>query len=64
MSPLLKVDEAATVLNVPTTWLKKAATAPDFPCTRVGRYVRFSEEDLAEIVARGRRTRQTRRAAA
>jgi excisionase family DNA binding protein len=58
MTPLLTVDEAAPILNVPVTWLRKAATDRNFPCTRVGRYVRFTEEDLAEIVARGRRDRR------
>jgi excisionase family DNA binding protein len=62
MKPLMTADEAAPLLNVPASWLKKAVTDPDFPCTRIGRYVRFDEDDLEAIKRRGRR--HGRRAAA
>lgn len=52
-APLLTTPEAAAVLRVSSSWLKKAAAAGVVPCTRIGRGVRFSEENLAEIVANG-----------
>lgn len=46
--------EAAALLAVSPSFLKRGATARTLPHTRVGRFVRFSDDDLAEIVRRGR----------
>lgn len=45
---LLKVQEVADALNVPTSWVYKKAEQGVLPCVRVGRYLRF---DLAEVMA-------------
>ena len=50
---LMTFTEAAQILKVPETWLRKRAAAGLVPCTRLGRNVRFTEEHLREIVADG-----------
>ncbi len=47
--------EAAQVLRVPESWLRKKAAARVIPCTFVGKHLRFSSADLAEIVEAGAR---------
>jgi excisionase family DNA binding protein len=46
--PLLKVEELASALNVPVSWVYKKAEQGSLPCIRVGRYLRF---DLATVLA-------------
>jgi len=46
--PLLKVEELADELNVPTTWVYKKSAEGSLPSVRVGRYLRF---DLDEVMA-------------
>ncbi|MCP2339240.1 helix-turn-helix domain-containing protein [Actinomadura rupiterrae] len=46
---------AAELLQVPESWLRKKAGARLIPCTFVGKHLRFSEADLAAIVASGKR---------
>lgn len=59
---LLNIDEAATYLNVPRTWLRDKVTARAVPHTRIGRHVRFTLEHLEEIVSQGEQiTRPGRR---
>lgn len=50
---LLTTAEAAERLSVSPTFLKRAAAARTLPHTRVGRFVRWSEADLEQIVAAG-----------
>ena len=45
---LLKVEEVAQALNVPTSWVYKKAERGELPCVRVGRYLRF---DLQQVMA-------------
>jgi excisionase family DNA binding protein len=47
--------EAARILKVPESWLRKKAAARVIPCTFVGKHLRFSDEDIAEIVQAGAR---------
>jgi excisionase family DNA binding protein len=47
--------EAARILKVRESWLRKKAAARLIPCTFVGRHLRFSEGDLEEIVRSGAR---------
>ena len=47
--------EAASILRVRESWLKTKAAARMIPCTFVGKHLRFSDEDLAEIVKTGAR---------
>ena len=53
--PLLTIQEAASLLNVPKSWLyarTRRRGADALPHHRVGRYVRFTNEDLDLIVER------------
>jgi excisionase family DNA binding protein len=48
---LRDVAEAAKWLNIGKSTLQRLVTAHAVPCRRIGRLVRFSQEDLDEIVA-------------
>src|SRR3982751_2576836 len=50
-SVLLTPAEAAIRLRVRESWLRKKAAARAIPCTFLGKHLRFSEADLATIVA-------------
>lgn len=52
---LLTTEEAAEILRVSYSWLKKAAQRRDVPCTHIGRAVRFSRAHLEQIIAAGER---------
>lgn len=61
--PLLyTAQQAADMLQVPVSWLRKKASARAVPCTFVGRHLRFSHADLTGIIAAGSAgtTRRTR----
>src|SRR5450755_887209 len=46
--------EAARILKIRESWLKTKASARVIPCTFVGKHLRFSDDDIAEIMrARG-----------
>jgi hypothetical protein len=49
------VAEAARILKVRESWLKTKASARLIPCTFVGKYLRFSDDDIAEIMRIGSR---------
>lgn len=55
MSELLTFAEAAEVLNVPESWLRKKTAAHSISCTRLGRHVRFTRAQLEAIVAEAER---------
>ncbi|WP_225993967.1 helix-turn-helix domain-containing protein [Actinomadura rudentiformis] len=48
-------SEAARVLKIPESWLRKKAASRAIPCTFIGRHLRFSENDLTQIVRQGGR---------
>ena len=48
---LYSVPEAAAKLRVATKWLYERTRKNAIPYRRLGKYVRFSESDLAAIVA-------------
>jgi excisionase family DNA binding protein len=50
---LLLPEEAASLLQVPVSWLYAAAREGRFPCVRVGRYVRFRRADVENYIAEG-----------
>ncbi|MBO2450752.1 helix-turn-helix domain-containing protein [Actinomadura barringtoniae] len=54
--------EAARLLRVRESWLRKKAAARAIPCTFLGKHLRFSDDDLALLIREGRRP--PRRAAA
>jgi excisionase family DNA binding protein len=44
--PLLDSGQAAAILNVPQSWIAAEARAGRIPHVRLGRYVRFSRDEL------------------
>jgi hypothetical protein len=54
-SQLHTVAEAAGILKVRESWLKTKAAARLIPCTFVGKHLRFSDDDIAEIMKAGAR---------
>jgi excisionase family DNA binding protein len=57
---LYTAEQAAELLHVKASWLRKKATARAIPCTFVGKHLRFSGADLAAIVTAGARKPTTR----
>lgn len=55
--------EAAELLRVPESWLKKKASARAIPCTFIGKHLRFSDADLAQIIRDGAKEPVTTRRA-
>lgn len=53
---VLNYAEAAARLGVTETWLRNKVRRKAVPHIKYGRYVKFTEDDLAEIIATGRRT--------
>jgi hypothetical protein len=54
--------EAAGILKVRESWLKTKASARLIPCTFIGKHLRFSDDDIAEIMRAGARQPVTSRA--
>jgi excisionase family DNA binding protein len=48
-------EQAAALLQVPASWLRKKAAAGDIPRTKIGRHLRFSDADLNAIIRHGSR---------
>ena len=66
MAQLYTPAEAAEILRIRESWLRDKAAARVIPCTFVGKHLRFSDDDIAQIVAEGARppvsrSRSTRR---
>lgn len=47
---LLTIEEAAEALSVPVSWLKKRVASHTVVCTRLGRHIRFTHQQVAAIV--------------
>lgn len=47
--------EASEILKVPESWLKSKAAARAIPCTFIGKHLRFSDQDISQIMADGAR---------
>jgi excisionase family DNA binding protein len=47
-APLLDANGAADLLSVPASWVLAEARADRIPHLRLGRYVRFDADELAE----------------
>ncbi len=48
---LFTVEEAARRLGLPKSWLYERTRKNALPCRRLGKYVRFTEDDLSAIIA-------------
>jgi excisionase family DNA binding protein len=49
--PLLRPDQAATLLAVKTSWIYDAVRTGNLPCIRVGRHIRFTRVMLEDWLA-------------
>jgi excisionase family DNA binding protein len=58
---LYTTAEAASILKVRESWLKTKAAARLIPCTFIGKHLRFSDDDIAEIMKAGARQPVTSR---
>jgi excisionase family DNA binding protein len=58
---LYSPEEAAALLGVKASWLRRKAAARAVPCTFVGKHLRFSRADLEAIVDAGARPARPRR---
>jgi excisionase family DNA binding protein len=52
--------EAAEILRIRESWLRAKATARAIPCTFIGKHLRFSDDDITQIMAEGARQPVTR----
>ena len=60
-APLLYTPgQAAVILAVKESWLRKQAGRRRIPSTHLGKHLRFSHADLEAIVASAQRTTRTR----
>lgn len=48
---LFTIPEAANILKVPEGWLRKKVSARVVVCTRLGKHVRFTHDQLLELIA-------------
>ena len=58
--PLRTPVQAAQLLAVPESWLRRKAAARSIPCTFLGKHLRFSPADLAAISIAGAQPIRTR----
>lgn len=56
LTPLLTADQAAELLRVPASWLRRKATARAIPCTFIGKHLRFTTDNIAMIIEFGAHT--------
>ena len=47
---LLTLEEAAQALHVPVSWLRKRVSEHTVSCTRLGRHIRFTRQQLLAVV--------------
>jgi hypothetical protein len=52
---LYTAAEAAGTLKVRESWLQTKAAARLIPCTFIGKHLRFSDDDITEIMKAGAR---------
>lgn len=55
---LFTIKEAAQTLRIPISWLYERTRRNAIPCRRIGKYVRFTECDLKEIISSGDQSRK------
>lgn len=49
--PLLRPEEAASLLAVKTNWIYEAVRTGRLPCIRIGRHIRFTRGMLEDWLA-------------
>lgn len=55
MGQLHTPAEAAEILTIRESWLRTKAARRAIPCTFIGKHLRFSDDDIAKIMADGER---------
>jgi excisionase family DNA binding protein len=55
---LLTIKEAAEILRIPISWLYERTRRNAIPYRRIGKYVRFTQDDLKEIISSGEQSRK------
>ena len=55
---LFTIKEAAEVLRIPVSWLYERTRRNAIPYRRLGKYVRFTQDDLKEIISSGEQSRK------
>ena len=60
MTQLHTPAEAAEMLKIRESWLRAKAAARAIPCTFIGKHLRFSDDDIAQIMAEGAQQPVTR----
>ena len=53
MAKLLTAQELASQLKIPVSWIysrTRIKTKDSIPCVRIGKYVRFNEEEIMEWI--------------
>lgn len=48
---LFTIKEAAEALRIPISWLYERTRRNAIPYRRIGKYVRFTQDDLKEIIS-------------
>ena len=61
MGQLHTPAEAAEILTIRESWLRTKAARRAIPCTFIGKHLRFSDDDIAKIMAEGERPPATAR---
>jgi hypothetical protein len=56
---LYTADQAATMLQVRPSWLRRRAAARAVPCRFLGKHLRFARQDIEEIAAAARHAART-----
>ena len=51
---LMTLAEVAALLNVKTSWMRNAVFRKEIPYIKVGRHVRFREEDIVDWVGKNK----------
>jgi excisionase family DNA binding protein len=54
-------EQAAELLGVKPSWLRRKAAARLIPCTFMGKHLRFSRTDVEAIIAAGQQAPRHRR---
>lgn len=49
---LLTADEVAALLQLRPSWVQEQTRRGNVPCVRLGRFVRYREEEIREWIAR------------
>ena len=60
MTQLHTPAEAAEILRIRESWLRAKAATRAIPCTFIGKHLRFSDDDITQIMAEGARQPVTR----